>query len=252
MRGHLRSLKITGSFKDMTVTVSLTLAQETEFFNQTIKDRVYEEIMTVVDIINATGGSHNKDTYRSLLSRYSKESSGQILTGGRHTPFIYLFPVSPLTSFLIKPYHCPLSQIANHYVSVSETNSIYRNYLFDFEKKKLRILFADVFGLGTFSIEQKTIPFIIQRYSTGTKLTEIQSAEGRHFIAFLPQISKHLAKQGIIIDPYNQNWFIHGFSLDRRSIEHELLEYVDLAYMHSLETNHQVKAVTDSLMPLDF
>ncbi|MHA2108044.1 MAG: hypothetical protein ACW99R_10100 [Candidatus Hodarchaeales archaeon] len=236
----------------MAVTITLTLAQETDFFNQKIKNKVYEEIMTTVDIIDATGGSHNKKAYHSLLSRYIKKSSGQILSGGRHTPFIYFFPVSSLTSFLIKPYHCPLLQIANHYVSVEEANSIYRNYSFTFEKKKLKIHFADIFGLGTFSIEEKVIPFIIQRYSTGTKLTEIQSAEGRHFITFLPRINKHLAKQGIIIDPYNQNWFIHGFSLDHRSLDYELLEYVDLAYMHSLDTNYKVQAVIESLKPLNF
>ncbi|MHA2113763.1 MAG: hypothetical protein ACW98W_20095 [Candidatus Hodarchaeales archaeon] len=94
------------------------------------------------------------------------------------------------------------------------------------------------------------IIFIIQRYSSGTKLTEIQSAEGRHIITVLPKVFRHLAKEGIIIDPYNQNWFMHGLSFDHRSLEYELLEYVDLAYMHSLETNHKVKAIIESLEPL--
>jgi hypothetical protein len=43
---------------------------------------------------------------------------------------------------------------------------------------------------------------------------------------------------------------MHGLSFDHRSLEYELLEYVDLAYMHSLETNHKVKAIIESLEPL--
>ena len=93
---------------------------------------------------------------------------------------------------------------------------------------------------------------MIQRYINGTKLTELKISEGRHIIAFLPQIFKHLAKEGIIIDPYNQNWFTHGFSFDRRSLDYELLEYVDLAFMHSLNINHKVKAIIESLESLNF
>ncbi|MHA2168243.1 MAG: hypothetical protein ACXAAT_20535 [Candidatus Hodarchaeales archaeon] len=234
----------------MAVTISLTLAKETEFFNENVKNRIHEEIRTTADLINATGGSTDKKAYHSLLSRYTKKSTSQILAGGKNTPFLCFFPVSDLTSFIIKPYHCRLEEIANHYVSVEDVNALYRNQKFEFGEKEIKIIFSDVFGLGTFTVEQMTIPFIIQRYSSGTKLTEIQSAEGRHIITVLPKVFRHLAKEGIIIDPYNQNWFMHGLSFDHRSLEYELLEYVDLAYMHSLETNHKVKAIIESLEPL--
>ena len=234
----------------MTVTISLTLAKETEFFTESIVNRINEEIKTAADLINATGGSRDKKIYQSLLSRYSKKSTGQVLSGGRHTPFLFYFPVSDLTSFVIKPYHCRLEEIANHYVSIEDANAIYRNYKFQFGDEEIKILFSDVFGLGTFAVEEKTIPFIVQRYSSGTKLTELQSTEGRNIIAFLPRVFKHLAKEGIIIDPYNQNWFTHGLSFDRRSLDYELLEYVDLVFMHSLDTNRKVKAIIQSLEPI--
>ena len=234
----------------MTVTVSLTLAKETEFFHENVINRVYKEIMTTADIINATGGSTDKKDYQTLLARYSKESTGHIIAGGRHTPFLYFFPVSDLTSFVIKPYHSRLLEIANHYVTVEDVNAIYRNYKFKLGDKDIKIVFTDVFGLGTFVIDKKTIPFIIQRFSNGNKLTELQTTEGRNIIAFLPKIFKHLAKEGVIIDPYNQNWFTHGFSFDRRTLDYQLLEYVDLAFMHSLDANHKVKAILESLEPL--
>ena len=241
---------IKGSNKYMTVTVSLKLAKETNFFTENIVNQIYEEIKTCADLINATGGSSDKKMYQSLLPRYSKKSTGNILPGGRHTPFLFFFPVSDLTSFIIKPYHCRLQEIANHYVSVEDANAIYRNLKFELKNLELKITFSDVFGLGTFSVEQKIIPFIIQRYSNGTKLTEIQSPEARLIITLLPKVFKHLAKEGIIVDPYNQNWFTHGLSFDRRSLDYELLEYVDLIYMHSLETNRKVKVIVDSLKPL--
>ena len=239
-----------GSYKVMVVTVSLTLAKETEFFNDNVVNRIHEEIRTTADLINATGGSTDKKVYHSLLSRYSKKSTGVLLAGGRHTPFLYLFPVSDLTSFLIKPYQCRLQEIANHYVSIEDANAIYRNLKFELGNEEFKIIFSDVFGLGTFTVEEKVIPFIIQRYSSGTKLTELQSAEARQIIAFLPKIFKHLAKEGIIVDPYNQNWFTHGLSFDRRSLDYELLEYVDLVYMHSLETNRKVKEIVESINPI--
>jgi len=252
MKIDLRTLTTVGSYKDMTVTVSLTLAKETEFFRDNVINRVYKEIMTTADIISATGGATDKKAIHTLLSQYSKESKGQIIAGGRHTPFLYVFSVSDLTTFVVKPYHSGLREIANHYVTVEDVNAIYRNYLFKLGDKEFRLIFTDVFGLGTFMVDKKTIPFIIQRYSNGTKLTELQISEGRHIIAFLPQIFKHLAKEGIIIDPYNQNWFTHGFSFDRRSLDYELLEYVDLAFMHSLDINHKVKAIIESLESLNF
>ncbi|MHA2055151.1 MAG: hypothetical protein ACW99F_16335, partial [Candidatus Hodarchaeales archaeon] len=132
---------------------------------------------------------------------------------------------------------------------IEDANALYRNQKFEFGEKEIKIIFSDVFGLGTFTVEEKIIPFIIQRYSNGTKLTELQSADGRHIIAFLPKIFKHLAKEGIIIDPYNQNWFIHGFSLDHRSLDYELLEYVDLIYLHSMAVNRRTKSVIESLEP---
>jgi hypothetical protein len=233
----------------MVVTVSLTLAKETEFFNENVVNRIHEEIRTTADLINATGGSTDKKAYHSLLSRYTKKSTSQILAGGKNTPFLCFFPVSDLTSFIIKPYHCRLREIANHYVAIEDANALYRNQKFEFGEKEIKIIFSDVFGLGTFTVEEKIIPFIIQRYSNGTKLTELQSADGRHIIAFLPKIFKHLAKEGIIIDPYNQNWFIHGFSLDHRSLDYELLEYVDLIYLHSMAVNRRTKSVIESLEP---
>lgn len=236
----------------MVVTVSFTLVKQTEFFNERVKNRVYQEIITTADLINATGGSSDKKAYQALLSRYSKESTGDIIAGGRHTPFLYFFPVSDLTSFVIKPYHSKLRDIANHYAAVDDINALYRNHVFEFEKKELKIIFADVFGLGTFTMKEKVIPFIVQRYSNGMKLTEVKTADTRRLVAFLPQIFKHLAKEGVIVDPYNRNWFIHGFSPDHRSLDYELLEYVDLAYMHSLDTNHKVQAVIESLKPLNF
>ncbi len=247
----LRATTTLGSYKDMEVTVSLTLAKETEFFSENIITRIHKEIQTAADLINATGGSTDKKEYHSLLSRYTKKSASQILPGGKNTPFLCFFPVSDLTSFIIKPYHCQLREIANHYVTVEDANALYRNQKFELEKKEIRVIFSDVFGLGTFMVEEKAIPFIIQRYSNGTKLTELQSTEGRHIIAFLPKVFRHLAKEGIIIDPYNQNWFMHGLSFDHRSLEYELLEYVDLAYMHSLETNRKVETIIRSLKPLN-
>ncbi len=235
----------------MTIAISLKLAKETRFFNKSVVNRVYKEIQTTADLINATGGSSEKKVYHSLLPRYSKKSTGQIIAGGRHTPFLYYFPVSDLTSFVIKPYHSKVREIANHYVAVEDINAIYRNHKFEFGNNEIKIRFSDVFGFGTFTVEEKVIPFIIQRFSTGTKLTEVKTNQSGCIIAFLPRIFKYLAKEGIIVDPYNQNWFVHGFSLDQRSLDCELLEYVDLAYMHSLDTNHKVKAVLESLKPLD-
>ncbi len=234
----------------MTVTISLTLAKETEFFNETVINHVYHEVITTADLINATGGSMDKKSYQSLLSRYSKESTGDVIPGGRHTPFLYYFPVSALTAFIIKPYHLKLQDIANHYAAVEDVNAIYRNHRFKFGNEVIRIIFSDVFGFGTFTVDQKVLPFIIQRYSTGTKFTEVKTSESNRLIGFLPLAVKHLAKEGVIVDPYNRNWFIHGFSDDRRCLECELIEYVDIAYMHSLDTNNKVKEVIESLKPL--
>ncbi|MHA2113764.1 MAG: hypothetical protein ACW98W_20100 [Candidatus Hodarchaeales archaeon] len=114
----------------MVVTVSLTLAKETEFFSENIVNRIYEEIQTTADLINATGGSTDKKAYHSLLSRYTKKSTSQILAGGKNTPFLCLFPVSDLTSFIIKPCYCRLREIANHYVSVEDANALYRNHIY--------------------------------------------------------------------------------------------------------------------------
>jgi hypothetical protein len=247
-----RSLNQAGSLKDMTVTISLILSKETEFFNEKVKNHVYREVQATADLINATGGSLEKKAYQSLLSRYSKDSTGEIISGGRHTPFLYYFPVSALTAFIIKPYHLNLHDIANHYVTVEEVNAIYRNYRFKFRKEEIKIIFSDVFGFGTFTVDQKVLPFIIQRYSPGIKLTEINTKESRQLIGFLPQVVRHLAKEGVIVDPYNRNWFLHGFSNDHRCLDCELLEYIDLGYMHSLDTNHRVKAALNSLKSLPY
>ena len=252
MNDNIRSSTTLGSFKFMTVTVSLTLAKETELFNEKVINKIYKEITTTADIINATGGSPEREAYQSLLPRYTKESTGQITAGGRHTPFLYFFPVSDLTTFIIKPYHAGLREIANHYVAVEDVNTIYRNHKFKLGDNEIKIIFSDVFGLGTFTVEQKTIPFIVQRYSNGTKLTEVKTKEAGLIISFLPEIFKHLAKEGVIVDPYNRNWFAHGFSLDYRTLDYELLEYVDLGFMHSLDTNHKVQAVIESLKTLNF
>ena len=102
---------------------------------------------------------------------------------------------------------------------------------------------------------------VIDNLSTGGAQRQIINlANGLHsrghqvsIFCYAPgdMLAQHLAKEGIIVDPYNRNWFIHGFSFDQRFLDNELLEYVDLAYMHSLDTNHKVKAIIEALRPLN-
>ncbi len=235
----------------MTVTISLTLAKQVEFFNEYVRSKIYREIITAANIVDKTNGKKLKSTNGELDFDLDKESKDKILPGGRQILFLLHFPVSDLTSFVIKPYNLRLRDIACHYASVEELNSVYRNLKIPFEQKQLKIMVSDVFALGTFTLGQTEIPFVIQRYCEGTKLTDLVKEEHSLVHSFLPMIFKHLAKEGFIIDPYPQNWYVHGSSLDMRSIENETLEYIDLAYFHSLQTNVEIKRLLKSLKPIN-
>ncbi len=234
----------------MTVTISLTLAKQVNFFNEYVRNKINQEIRIAADLIERNNGKKLKFTKGELELDLKTEIKERILPGGRHTLFLLNFPVSDLTTFSIKPYALHLKDIACHYASVDDCNDLYRNLEFPFEQKLMKIMVSDVFALGKFTLDQTEIPFIIQRYSQGIKLTDLVEKEHSLVHSFLPKIFKHLAKEGFIIDPYPQNWFVHGSSLDKRDIDHEILEYIDLAYFHSLQTNEKIKTILNSLAPI--
>jgi hypothetical protein len=235
----------------MTVTISLTLAKQVEFFNEYVRNKIYREILTAANIIDKTNGKKLKIVNGEFNIDLDMESKNNLLPGGRHTLFLLNFPVSDLTSFLIKPYNLRLRDVTCHYASIDEVNSVYRNLEIPFEQKQMKIKVSDVFALGTFTLGQTEIPFIIQRYCQGIKLTDLVKEEHSLVHSFLPMIFKHLAKEGFVIDPYPQNWYVHGSSLDMRSFEYETLEYIDLAYFHSLQTNVEIKRLLKSLKPIN-
>ncbi|MHA2174484.1 MAG: hypothetical protein ACXABI_06615 [Candidatus Hodarchaeales archaeon] len=233
----------------MTVSISLTITKQTEFFNEYVRNKILQEILTAADIIDKTEGNKLNITNMNLGIDSIGESMNEILPGGRHTLFLLAFPVSDLTTLIIKPYNLRLKDVACHYASVEEFDTLYRNLEFPFEQKQMKIMVSDVFGLGVFSRGQTEIPFIIQRYSQGTKLTELVKKEHSLVNIFLPMIFKHLAKEGIVIDPYPQNWYVHRPFFDKRFFNQMILEYIDLAFFHSLQVNKKIKQILESLKP---
>ena len=234
----------------MTLTLACTLSQEVQFFGKEIQENIYSHIKSSSKLIMAMEGNMKNKSKREGENRNGR--SYVILPSSRQTSLLYQFPVSEVSSFLIKSYHLPLKDIARHYISVQKFKDQMSNYHFSFEEKLVAITVADVFGIGFFQLDDKCVPFLIQRFSKGLNLSEYGKMEYKITHSLLPTIFRKITKTGFIIDPYPHNWFIHGYSPENTLSDYFIFEYIDLVYENSLSTIKQARQVINSFEPLSF
>jgi len=234
----------------MSQTVTCTLSQEVQFFGKEIQENIYSHIKSSSKLIEVMEGKMKNKSRREGENRNGKPYV--ILSSSRQTSLLYQFPVSEVSSFLIKAYHLPLMDIARHYISVQKFKDQMSNIHFSFEEKLVTITVADVFGVGCFQLDNQCVPFLIQRFSKGLNLSEYGKMEYKITHSLLPTVFRKITKTGFIIDPYPHNWFIHGYSPENTMSDYFIFEYIDLVYENSLSTIKEAKQVINSFEPIFF
>ena len=81
-------------------------------------------------------------------------------------------------------------------------------------------------------------------------ISKLGKKEYRITNSLLTKIFRSITKSGFLIDPYPNNWFIHGYSPLNTDCEYCVLEYIDLVFENSLDTIEIAKQVINSLKPI--
>jgi len=232
----------------MSLRISCTLSQVAYFFGKEILESIYFHIKNAGKLIETTGGKVQNNAGREIDN--DNERQYLLLPSSRQTILLYQFPVSEVTSFLLKSYRLPFTDIARHYISVQSFKSQMSTSHFSFEEKLVKLTVADVFGIGIFQLDNLSFPFMIQKLSKGLHLSKLGKMEYKITHSLLPAIFKKISKTGFIIDPYPHNWFIYGYSQENDTYNNCILEYIDLLYENSLTTINKANQVINSLEPL--
>ena len=234
----------------MVQSIACIFAEEITFYGLDVQNIVNTHIKNAGHLIETTGGKP-KDIQREEVEPLT-DKPYILLPSSRQCILLYQFPISENTTLLLKVYYLPLLDITRHFVSIKKFKAQISTQNLSFEEKSLKITVTDVFGTGVFQSEDYCFPFLIQRMSTGLNISKLGDKEYRITNSLLSSIFRTITKSGFIIDPYPNNWFIHGYSPFNEDCEYCVLEYIDLVFENSIGTIELAKQVINSLEPLSF
>lgn len=188
-------------------------------------------------------GSITKDNYQRMVKSLGN-TEGTLLPSGRQVLFVWTFPVSKTESLVLKPYRLAFEELILHCLSVEKFKSQFKDTLFTTNSDHVFVRALDVFTVGNIETSSARIPFLIQEFSQGMRIQDMNVKNQQSPILHLSSVFKQIAKEGFYLDPFPTNWLVNP-PVDSNSYYY--LEYLDLLFKKELATLKQIEKFIENL-----
>ena len=162
----------------------------------------------------------------------------QFYPGGSSVLFGWSFPSEQVGRLMYKPYYTRhLTQLLIHYFSITDFLSFLKKIDLEPDMQKLRFITPKVIGIAKIEAFDKDFPTLIVEEVQGDTIKD-----DLHLVKSISNITKQLAKKGLICDPYPANWKYYS----KENRQH--ISYIDLLSSNTLkDVNSRIAILIDQL-----
>ena len=196
-----------------------------KFKEQISKDSIIQALDLIVDIIAYTKGNRiSIDEINRFQEKFSSRMvESRLYPGGSNILFGLGVDIESNGPVIFKPYYNRhLAQLIIHYFTVTECTLYDKRFSHDNSDYVIKV--PDVIGLAKIDSSSRSFPILLTREVIGKSLQHQPL-----LIRKISDLSRHLALQGFICDPYGSNWKIIVTNNPK------IIYYLDLLSSNSLK-----------------
>lgn len=195
----------------------------------------------VASVINFSKGKLlNQTKINQIEKKLGKKLSGTTFyPGGSSVIFGWSFPYSSDLRIMFKPYYTrELTQLLIHYLSIEDYFVSIKNNEYSVGGSILCFTTPKVIGVAIIEILSRTIPILFVEEILGESIQKDPP-----MIRTVSQVSRDLAKDGIISDPYPANWkYFDSKTKDK-------IAYIDLLSSNQLRNvNERIRDLIEAII----
>lgn len=178
------------------------------------------------------------DIYQIKKKLGRKLSGTTFYPGGSSVIFGWSFPYTNDLRIMFKPYYTrELTQLLIHHLSIVDFFNSIKDLEYTVRDSTLCFTTPKVIGVATMEILSRTIPILFVEEILGESIQKDPS-----MIRTISQVSRNLAKDGIISDPYPANW--KYFDIKTK----DKIAYIDLLSSNKLQNvSEKIKDLIESI-----
>lgn len=212
----------------MSAHISYLFTDEAAQFSNKIKTEFITNIEDLTRIIyNKENASYEKNDI-TVINEAFKTKNVNVLAGGRHVLFVWVFKPFNKMKYVIKPFKLNLAEIYLYYLSTRRFKELYNNLEIKTDSYSLNVKVMEIYCLGKITLKSNTYPFIIQEYSKGNSFKESKNKQIKLSIDVLRTLFIDIAKNGFVVDPFPSNWCI----IPPKYNICPIVEYLDLIFFN--------------------
>ncbi|MHA2238977.1 MAG: hypothetical protein ACXAB2_11485 [Candidatus Hodarchaeales archaeon] len=194
----------------------------------------------VSSVINfAKGELLNQSKINQIEKKLGNKLKGTTFyPGGSSVIFGWSFPFSNDLNVMFKPYYSrELTQLIIHYLTIDEYFLSIEKIEYTVGNLKLSLTTPKVIGVAKAEILSRTVPILLVEEILGESIKDDPDV-----IKTISQVSRNLAKDGIISDPYPANWkYFDNKTKDK-------IAYIDLLSSNRLKNvNERIRQLIDAI-----
>ncbi|MHA2224729.1 MAG: hypothetical protein ACXAC8_05970 [Candidatus Hodarchaeales archaeon] len=175
-----------------------------EFKNQISHGTMRNSLDLVESIIGfSKGNSLNQDNIDRITIQLGKRMKGtRLYPGGSSVLFGWSFFFKNIGNVIIKPYYKRrMTALLIHYLTVKDSQNKLQNRQLRITSRKFSLKIPDVIGFAKIETFSQSFPALITFEVLGESIHKRPA-----LIKIISRLSRDLAKNGIIVDPYPSNW----------------------------------------------
>jgi hypothetical protein len=194
------------------------------------KDQISDDSITkALDLVESIvaysqGNRINREEINRLLEKIDSRMAGtRLYPGGSNILFGWGFDLENIGSVIFKPYYNRhLTQLIIHYFTVTECTQYDKRFSHNNSDYEIKV--PEVIGLAKIESSSRSFPTLMTREVIGGSLKNQPL-----LIRKISDVSRRLALQGFICDPYGSNWKI----IDANNPK--IIYYLDLLSSNTLK-----------------
>lgn len=196
-----------------------------KFKDQISVDSITQALDLIESIVAYSKGNRVKiDEINQLQEKVGSRMAGtRLYPGGSNILFGWGFDIENFGPVIFKPYYNRhITQLIIHYFTATECTSYDKRFSHNNSDYEIKV--PDVIGLAKIESSSRSFPTLLAREVIGDSLQNQPL-----LIRKISNISRHLALQGFICDPYGSNWKIIA------SNNPKIIYYIDILSSNSLK-----------------
>ncbi|MHA1978906.1 MAG: hypothetical protein ACW98I_18530 [Candidatus Hodarchaeales archaeon] len=188
---------------------------------------IQKNLELVESVVNFSKGQFLSPEKIDLIKeKLGKKLIGtQFYPGGSSVLFAWSFPSEQVGRLMYKPYYKRhLTQLLIHYFCIGDFLTSLKEIDLEPDMQKFRFITPKVIGIAKIEMFDKEFPTLIVEEVQGDTIKD-----DLHLVKSVSNLTKKLAKKGLICDPYPANW--KYYSEENR----QHISYIDLLSSNKLK-----------------